>query len=101
MREMEKSSRSKRNTIQNELEALRGNPRSCLNVCSTPSSSDEVIEGLRTQLVDSQRQAQRYDTDSKRLHIHIDSLEQDLETCATTSLLPNANPKNTPHAPRG
>ena len=96
----EKSSRSRRNTIQNELESLRGSPRSRLNVRSTPSYSDEVTEGLRTQLVDSQQQAQRYDTDNKGLRVHIDFLDRDLETCATTSLLPNANPKNSPHAPR-
>jgi len=71
--------KTQNSSLQSELDTLRGSPGVRINGRSTPSSSDDVTEGLRSQLVESQRQAQRYGSENKDLHVRVDSLERDLE----------------------
>lgn len=79
MKEELTKQKNQNSVLQSELDALRGNPGARLNGRSTPSSSDEVAEGLRSQLVESQRQAQRFSNENKDLRVRIESMERELE----------------------
>jgi len=67
--------------LQADVEALRsgrpGDVRSrSVNGRSTPSSEDDTV---RTQLLDSQRQAQRITAENKELRLRVEHLEKELE----------------------
>ena len=79
MKEELTKQKTQNSSLQSELDTLRGSPGLRINGRSTPSSSDDVTEGLRSQLVESQRQAQRYGSENKDLRVRVDSLERDLE----------------------
>ena len=66
-------------SLQSELETLRGTPGARLNGRSTPSSSDDITDGLRLQLLESQRQVQRSSGENKDLRGRVESMERDLE----------------------
>ncbi|KAF9015562.1 hypothetical protein BDQ17DRAFT_1341282 [Cyathus striatus] len=78
MRRMRDELTKQKNTnvqLQTELDTVRGGKRS-VNGRSTPSSEEE---GVRAQLIDAQRLAQRVQNENKELRSRLDKLEKELE----------------------
>ncbi|KAF5385427.1 hypothetical protein D9757_005444 [Collybiopsis confluens] len=78
MREELTKQKNTNNALQAELDSTRSG-KSRANGRNTPSS-DEGSETMRAQVVETQRQFQRVQSENSELRVRLDSLENELET---------------------